>query len=134
LINRSAVRALVERVFPVCHNETDLSSEDLHMGLCLRDVLNVTGYDSRDTEGRERFIGVDPIQRAAILPSKRGEPRELYKTYLRSQFEWQKRKFGWNTIYGVGALSPKSYIIPSCKACSKDEEIREYVLSDVSKV
>jgi hypothetical protein len=114
----------VEKVFPVCHNKTDQSMEDLYMEFCLRDVLNVTGYDFRDTEGRERFIGVDPIRRAAIFPSKRSEPRELYKLYHRSQYEWQKRKFGWNTIYGVGRyFISKSYILPSCKTCCKDEEI-----------
>lgn len=94
LINRSTARALVEKVFPVCHNETDQSTEDLYIGLYLRDVLDVTGYDSRDTEGRERFIGVDPIHRAAILPNKSGEPMEHYL---------------W-----CGCFIPKSYILPSC--------------------
>jgi hypothetical protein len=121
LINRSTVRALVERVFPICHNETDRSKEDLYMGLCLRDVLNVTGYDSRDTEGRERFIGVDPIQRAAIRPRKRKESifGEQHKIYLRSQFRWQRRNFGWKTIYGVGAISPKAISFHLVKPAAK---------------
>ncbi|KAL3924605.1 MAG: hypothetical protein SGILL_000947 [Bacillariaceae sp.] len=110
VLNRAAIRALVEKVFPVCHNTTDMSAEDLYMGVCLKAVLNVTGHDTRDLEGRERFFGVDPVLRAALRRRKRGEPifGEQYKVYLRSQLRWQQRRFGWSPIYGVEAISPQS--------------------------
>mmetsp|Transcript_14649 Transcript_14649/g.40714 ORF Transcript_14649/g.40714 Transcript_14649/m.40714 type:complete len:468 (-) Transcript_14649:580-1983(-) len=108
VINRSTVKALVEEVFPVCERDTDDSMEDLYMGWCLRNVLNVTGYDSRDANGGERFVSVDPVMRAALRPRKKREKKfaEPKKYFLRMQLRWQWRTLGWETQYFVQAISP----------------------------
>eukprot|EP00536_Pseudo-nitzschia_multiseries_P009513 jgi/Psemu1/200882/e_gw1.267.18.1 len=102
IISRKTVKALVEEVFPVCKNNTDESPEDLFMGLCLRDVLNVTGYDSRDANGGERFIGVDLVDRAA-LP---GQKNNRIDRFLRGQLRWQMKTYGWEIQYSEKAISP----------------------------
>mmetsp|Transcript_20378 Transcript_20378/g.36767 ORF Transcript_20378/g.36767 Transcript_20378/m.36767 type:complete len:116 (+) Transcript_20378:1-348(+) len=94
----------------------------MYMGLCLRDVLNVTGYDARDSEGGERFISVDPILRATLRRRKKDEPLqsgEQWKYYTRSQLRWQMRRFRWMPKYGVEAISPKAISFHLVKPAEK---------------
>lgn len=104
VLNRVAVRALVERVFPVCKTDTNTSQEDLLMGYCLQKVLNVTGYDSRDEQGRDRFFGVSLVVRTLFDPQKGNVPK-----YLLQQFPWRRNNLGWtNPLLGTNAISPKA--------------------------
>jgi glycoprotein-N-acetylgalactosamine 3-beta-galactosyltransferase len=100
VLNRAAIKALVEQVFPVCHNVTDDFAEDLYMGECLWKVLNVTGYDARDeVTGGERFIGLEPIRYKT--------KESVHQTYLKKQFE--RRRDHYRGViapeYGVESLS-----------------------------
>lgn len=115
VLNRSTLRALVEQVWPICHNTTDKSMEDLFMGACLEEVLNVTGYDARDDDGRDRFIGIDPIVRASIGTESGIRPPQ----YLKKQFRWRARRYGWKTIYGIDAISPSAVAFHLIKPASK---------------
>jgi hypothetical protein len=69
VLGRNTLRSLVENVLPNCHNTTWDSAEDLYMADCLLNYMNVTGYDTRDDKGRERFIPYDPIASAGVLDS-----------------------------------------------------------------
>jgi hypothetical protein len=121
VLNRSTLKALVEQVLPVCHNTTDKSMEDLFMGVCLKEILNVTGYDSRDEDGRARFLGVDPIIRALIGTTHRGKKSQRLPgaAYLQAQFKWQAKQYGWNATYGINSISPTAIAFHLIKTPSK---------------
>ena len=58
VLNKPALKLLVEEAFPVCFPELIVSSEDYHISLCSKQA-GVELIDTADAVGRQRFIGVD---------------------------------------------------------------------------
>jgi hypothetical protein len=102
VLSKSAVRALVENVLPVCHNDTVGSAEDVFMGRCLQDYLNVTGYDTRDDEERDRFIWHDLIRRA-LVPNR---DDRRFNAHIRQQTNWLKDNHNFTPKFGIDAIAP----------------------------
>ncbi|KAL3905994.1 MAG: hypothetical protein SGILL_009457 [Bacillariaceae sp.] len=124
VLSRAAVRGLVELAWPTCKNTTIDSAEDVFMAECLQQYLNVTGYDSRDGQGRERFISYDPIKLVSMQMSsmessgiansqaKKQHPkvdkrsdREKEWLGLRQQGIWRQMKHNWTQQYGLEYVS-----------------------------
>lgn len=103
ILSRSAVRALVETVFPVCHNTKVGAEEDLLIADCLERYLNVTGYDTRDDEERHRFFDLDVGRRADV--KEWGNEDRGFSTYVRQQNEWLRRKHSYTPKYGIDCVS-----------------------------
>jgi hypothetical protein len=125
VLNRAAVKELVELAWPTCKNTTDDFAEDVYMADCLEKYLNVTGYDSRDDQGGERFIPYDPIKRASIAPffasSEKADKSRKSRTKLdnldevkrvhlayRQQAIWRQMKHNWTQMFGINYVSPKA--------------------------
>jgi hypothetical protein len=123
ILNRAAVKGLVELALPTCRNTTNSAAEDVFVAECLERHLNVTGYDARDEQEGERFIPYDPVQRAllqelsssevVVEEKKHSGPRvrKLNQTQsaqlqLRQQLAWLQIKHGWTPKYGADFLSP----------------------------
>jgi glycoprotein-N-acetylgalactosamine 3-beta-galactosyltransferase len=113
VLSRSAVRALVETVLPVCHDRKVGSAEDVLMADCLQRHLNVTGYDTRDEEERGRFFDHDVVRRADVkaqrvpVRGQRGEDR-AFRGYIWRQNDWLQQKHSWTPKYGVDCVSPSA--------------------------
>ena len=74
------------------------------MAECLQSVLNVTGYDSRDDQERERFIQYDPL-RLASLPNKEDK---RFLSYVRRQKNWANEHLNWTTKWGMDSIAPSA--------------------------
>ncbi|KAG7340753.1 Fringe-like protein [Nitzschia inconspicua] len=102
VLSRNTVRSIVQNVFPKCHADTVGSAEDVYMARCLRNMLNVTGLDSRDDQERDRFIQYDPLRRVALPnPSDRH-----FMRYVRLQNTWLAERHNWTAKYGIQSIAP----------------------------
>lgn len=112
LINAVVLRVLVQDILPHCQSRKLTPIEDVYMGECLQKHLNVTGYDTRDTEERERFFVYDPLRRAAIKSPaealRNGGDDRKFGTFVRRQIGWLHTTMGWTPKYGTGVISPTS--------------------------
>ena len=59
VLNKPALKLLVEKAFPTCFPEKIVSSEDFHISLCSKEI-GVELIDTADALGRQRFLGIDP--------------------------------------------------------------------------
>lgn len=74
------------------------------MGRCLQNVLNVTGFDSRDDQERDRFIQYDPLRRAGLPnPADRN-----FMRYVQQQNGWLQEHYNWTAQYGIDAIAPSA--------------------------
>lgn len=125
VLNRAAVKGLVELALPTCRNATSSAAEDVYVAECLQRYLNVTGFDSRDDQERERFVPYDPVQRALLVhvlsneivdDKKRDRGPKVRKRNqaqsaqleLHQQLTWLQRRHGWTPKYGADFLSPSA--------------------------
>jgi glycoprotein-N-acetylgalactosamine 3-beta-galactosyltransferase len=127
VINRRTLQLLVQEIAPVCRSKQFAAAEDLYVGECLQKHLNLTGYDSRDEEGRERFFVYDPVKRAevkspdearqmGVLISK--SDRQL-GTFIRRQIGWLETFKGWTPKYGIDAISRSAISFHKVQPASK---------------
>jgi hypothetical protein len=72
---------------------------------CLSKVLNVTGYDTRDKQGNDRFLGVDVMRQAMLQPRQKIRKPESYHRFLWTQLEWRCLKHGWTPKFGPETIS-----------------------------
>ena len=74
------------------------------MATCLRKILNVTGYDSRDDNGGERFIQYDPL-RLASLPNNY---ERYFQFYVKRERKWAAKFMNWTVKWGIDAIAPSA--------------------------
>jgi glycoprotein-N-acetylgalactosamine 3-beta-galactosyltransferase len=105
LSRSAAVKALVETVLPVCHVDKVGSAEDVLMAYCLEMHLNVTGYDTRDDEERNRFFEHDVGRRVALKEALARNEDRVYGGYVRRQDKWLQTKHSWTPKNGIDCVS-----------------------------
>jgi len=107
LLNRKAVRILVERALPSCRKDAIASSEDRFVSDCLR-LLDVLPNSTVDASGAQRFHGMHPHFVASFAGDK-GFYKEVYD-FWGTQFG-HRTKFDLVSTQSVsfhGLKSPKS--------------------------
>ncbi|KAG7340752.1 Fringe-like protein [Nitzschia inconspicua] len=102
VLSRNTVRSIVQNVFPHCLADTVGSAEDVYMAHCLRNLLNITGLDSRDDQERDRFIQYDPLRRAALPNSA----DRTFMRFVRLQNTWLAEHHNWTAKYGIQSIAP----------------------------
>ena len=109
VLSRNTVKLLVEDVFPICHNETIAAEEDVLMAHCLQTHLNLTGYDTRDSQGRKRMFPFNVMSLARVnrghFPRDNPESIRMYKFRV-GQDRWLQANHGWVPKYGIESVSP----------------------------
>jgi hypothetical protein len=85
VLNRQAVRILVQTLLPVCHVHTQASAEDRLVGECF-DSVGIVGNHSVDAYGAQRFHGMHPN----FIASYTGDSKPYFQTMY---------KF-WGDLYG----------------------------------
>jgi hypothetical protein len=85
VLNRQAVRILVQTLLPVCHVHTQVSAEDRLVGECF-DSVGIVGNHSVDAYGAQRFHGMHPN----FIASYAGDSKPFFQTMY---------KF-WGDLYG----------------------------------
>ena len=112
VMSRETLIGFAQKVLPECkHSRTKGSSnEDVKTAYCLRRVLNVTGYDSRDSTGAHRFhqlmISVHATQISPhITPGKRFKAQTRF---IKQTLENMNQVLNWTSVWQQDYISNSS--------------------------
>jgi glycoprotein-N-acetylgalactosamine 3-beta-galactosyltransferase len=83
VLNRAALKQLVEQALPTCLPGKIRSSEDRFLGKCL-DSIGIRITDTADAQGRQRFNGMTPLMKATYN-GKGGYFQKVYEYWAIKQ-------------------------------------------------
>eukprot|EP00522_Entomoneis_paludosa_P001980 CAMPEP_0172472210 /NCGR_PEP_ID=MMETSP1065-20121228/68219_1 /TAXON_ID=265537 /ORGANISM="Amphiprora paludosa, Strain CCMP125" /LENGTH=407 /DNA_ID=CAMNT_0013230341 /DNA_START=301 /DNA_END=1524 /DNA_ORIENTATION=+ len=104
-LGRSALQQFVEKAIPICRPNKEAPQEDLLVSWCFKDILNVSGFDTRDASGAHRYHQL-PVDRYMLFPHKKkfGISTFLFK----SAMEFMQKEHGFPLLWGSDYLSNSS--------------------------
>jgi len=91
VLNRVALKMLVQQSLPICEKDTVTSEEDIYISKCLQG-LEILPIDTADAQGRQRFHGTSANIIAEFNPS--AGPFGKHRTFLKSIYDYWAEQHG----------------------------------------
>jgi hypothetical protein len=119
-LSRSALKAFVEQALPTCRAKADDPFEDLNVAWCFYHMLNISGIDTRDETGAQRYHPMSAEMHAKFPAQKTYGPPSFM---VRKTKEHMEKEFGFPILYGLDDISTSSVAFHFLKT---PVEIRRY--------
>ena len=124
-LSRGALKRFVEKAMLTCFASTQVSFEDLLMGVCMRFFLGVPRpADTVDEAINQRYHGADPQLAAEYHLVRHGRlgarPEDvLISQFFKVQYQWQNKFLKRAQVLGLESISPLSVSFHIVKSPAK---------------